>query len=392
MRANRLGWMSLLAWVFFGGLALAQSESLAPLLKALRDVQPEGKGNRAATTAWAELISRAQSDQLPVILAAMDDAGPLASNWLRAAVDAIAERDLRKHGKLPNAELEKFLAQKQHSQRARRLAFEWIARNDPSAEDRLIPTMLDDPSLELRRDAVARVLSAADKALVDKQLDLALSTYRTALDSARDLDQVKTVTEALKQLGHPVDLSRHYGFLADWKLVGPFDNHGGKGFDVAYPPEGAIDLAAAYPVQSGTVRWISHHTDSEVGSVDLNKAIGKHMGVVAYAMAEFQSDQARPADLRVGSECAVKFWLNGKPIFSVESYHANGTIDQYIGRGELKAGRNVILVKVCQNEQTEEWAQDWRFQLRVCDATGQAILSTDRPASRAAEDQTAVNQ
>src|SRR5260221_8052926 len=135
--------------------------------------------------------------------------------------------------------------------------------------------MLDDPSLELRRDAVARVLTAADKALADKQLDLALSTYRTALDSARDLDQVKTVTEALKQLGHPVDLSRHYGFLADWKLVGPFDNHGGKGFYVAYPPEGAIDFAAAYPGQSGTRRLDSHHTASAVGSVRLNNADGQ---------------------------------------------------------------------------------------------------------------------
>jgi hypothetical protein len=38
----------------------------------------------------------------------------------------------------------------------------------------------------------------------------------------------------------------------------------------------------------------------------------------------------------------------------------------------------VILVKCLQNEQTEDWAQNWDFQLRVCDATGTAVLSMDR--------------
>ena len=36
----------------------------------------------------------------------------------------------------------------------------------------------------------------------------------------------------------------------------------------------------------------------------------------------------------------------------------------------LKKGENVIVLKVCQNNQKEEWAQDWQFQVRVCDDTG----------------------
>ena len=28
-----------------------------------------------------------------------------------------------------------------------------------------------------------------------------------------------------------------------------------------------------------------------------------------------------------------------------------------------------------QNEQTEQWTVEWEFQLRVCDATGTAIVS-----------------
>ena len=66
--------------------------------------------------------------------------------------------------------------------------------------------MLDDPSLELRRDAVARLLTAAEKSTSDGKKDEGLATYRKALVSARDLDQLKIITEALQKLGQSVDL------------------------------------------------------------------------------------------------------------------------------------------------------------------------------------------
>mgnify|MGYP001001388952 CR=1 FL=1 len=124
--------------------------------------------------------------------------------------------------------------------------------------------------------------------------------------------------------------------------------------------------------------WKAHHTDNEYGEVDLNKALGKHMGVVGYAMAVFESDREQPVELRVGSENANKVWLNGKQLCEAEAYHANSAIDQYVGHGTLKKGKNVILGKVCQDEQTVDWAQNWVFQLRVCDCTGKAVLAEDR--------------
>jgi hypothetical protein len=45
---------------------------------------------------------------------------------------------------------------------------------------------------------------------------------------------------------------------------------------------------------------------------------------------------------------------------------------------KLNKGKNTLLVKACQNEQTQDWTVQWEFQLRVCDATGTAILATDR--------------
>jgi len=39
-------------------------------------------------------------------------------------------------------------------------------------------------------------------------------------------------------------------------------------------------------------------------------------------------------------------------------------------------GSNTILVKVCQNEQTEQWTNEWEFQLRVTDSLGTPLVST----------------
>jgi len=384
---HRIGLLAV-ACVGLIGPAEGQSEGLAPSLEVLRQVDREGKGNRAATQAWAEITARASAEQLPTILAAMDGAGPLAANWLRAAVDAVAERQMQQKHPLPLAKLEAFLNQKQHDQRARRLAYEWIARADSTAPDRLIPRMLDDPSLELRRDAVARLLTAAEKSTSDGKNDEAQATYRKALVSARDLDQLKIITDALQKAGQNVDLAHHFGFVQDWHLIGPFDNRQGKGFDVAYPPESGVDFTATHPAQNGNVGWSAHHTDDEYGQVDLNKGIGKHMGAVAYAAVEFNAPRTQAIELRMGSECAIKIWLNGKLLASSENYHANGTMDQYVGAGELKQGRNMILLKICQNEQTEEWAQEWKFQLRVCDPTGGAVLAIDRGAPRVPRDRT----
>jgi hypothetical protein len=172
-----------IAWLAFTGAAAAQSDSLPSLLTTLRSVEREAKGNRAATQAWEQLTAKANGYQLPTILAAIDDSGPLAANWLRGAVDTIAQRELERTGALPVDGLEQFLAQKQHDPRARRLAFEWIVRVEPKARDRLVPGFLDDPSLELRRDAVAQLISAAETAETAKKNDDAVATSLTIMAS-----------------------------------------------------------------------------------------------------------------------------------------------------------------------------------------------------------------
>src|SRR5207302_461522 len=102
------------------------------------------------------------------ILAGIRGATPGAANWLRTAVDAIAEQTMASGKPLPAARLESFVRDTHQDGAARRLAYEWLVRADAAASERLLPGMLNDPGSELRRAAVARVLEEAQTRLDKK--------------------------------------------------------------------------------------------------------------------------------------------------------------------------------------------------------------------------------
>ena len=138
----------------------ASSAKFSDAVQTIRAVGPEGQGNAQATAAWKQLAA-ADASALPALLAAMDGANELALNWLRAAVDSVASRELGASRKLPVAALEKFVRDTKHHPRARRLAYELIARADTAKAASLIAGLQDDPSTELRRDAIQLPYAAA---------------------------------------------------------------------------------------------------------------------------------------------------------------------------------------------------------------------------------------
>jgi hypothetical protein len=362
--------------------SLAAGAEAPSLIGQIKAVGPEGTGNAEAARAWRDLVGLGP-EVLPDILAAFDERDPRSANWLRAAVDAIAERALAKGQPLPKTKLEAFVRSTSHNGSARRLAYEWLARVDTTAPERLLPGMLNDPAVELRRDAVARIMAAAQVRVSKGDKAGARTALQELFPVARDRDQVDQIAKDLKGLGVSVDLTAHYGFITRWMLIGPFDNTAGVGFGKVYPPETRVDLAAECAgKKDAKLHWIEFTTADTYGTVDLNKAIAKHMGAVGYGFAAVQSPAERRVELRATSNNAVKIFLNGKQVFFREEYHHGTRMDQHVGVGTLKPGRNEILIKVCQNEQKEDWAQTWGFQLRVCDALGGAVPMTvlaDKP-------------
>lgn len=358
-------------------LVLSASSSAADtdsLLKTIKAVGREAQGNRAANQAVSEL-SQQDVSTLPAVLMGFRDANPLAANYLRGAAETIADRALKANKKLPTESLERLIRDVEQDPRGRRLAFELLTRVDPTLPDRVIPDMLLDPSPEFRRDAVARLIASAEKSLANIEDDAAKATFKKALTGATDDDQVKAIAKQLKTLKEEVDLKQHFGFLTGWRFVGPFDNVGLKGFDTAYPPEEKLDFAAKYEGQKGEVAWDKTETDHEYGIVNVAKQIAPYKGAVMYLTTEFHSPTARSVEFRLGTPNAWKIWVNGKQLFGRDEYHRGMALDQYRVRGEVKAGANTILLKLCQNEQTEDWAQRYEFQLRVADLSGIGLAS-----------------
>jgi hypothetical protein len=372
-RTTICGLVATLGLFLASPLAFAQeSESLLARIKA---VGKEGAGNIDAAAAWKELVRQGPS-VLPAVFHALEDADPTAANWMRAAVEQIRDDALTAKGTLPVPWLQAYIADTKHAGHARRLAYELLVRVDPKSPERLLPGMLDDPSAELRRDAVAVLLKDAE-AKVAKRNAGAVDACKKVLRHARDRDQVDLAAKHLKELGVDIDLTVHYGFVTQWLVAGPFDNHAGAGFQKVYPPETGVDPNAVYAGKDQKeIRWQKYATTTRLGLVDFNKTYGEKKGVVGYAYAVVSSPVARPIELRAGSNNAVQIYLNGKQVFFREEYHHGMAMDQHIAKGMLAAGKNEILVKVCQNEQTDDWARQWSFQLRICDALGAAVPVT----------------
>jgi hypothetical protein len=359
--------------------AMASEEAaLDADLTALLAVEREGRGNESAIDAWRRVAAR-DAYSIPSILAAIDKANPIAANYLRSAVDAIAGRSLNDNAPLPTRDLESFFQTTDHAPRARRLAFELLAAADPGYKDRWIPKLLLDPSPELRREAVSHWQKEAESAFSAGKKEDAAPLFEKALSGAVEIDQVESLANRLKELGNPVDMANHFGLVQNWKIIGPFDNGAEKGFDVPYPPEEKVDFSATYPGKGGTVSWKDYTSVDALGKIDLNQAIEKTKGVIAYAATTFTLDQPRRVQFRLSTPNGWKLWVNDVMVFGRDEYHSGTVFDQYAYAVDLKAGDNRILVKCCQNEQTESWATDWFFQIRVCDSTGTAILALNRP-------------
>ena len=147
-----------------------------------------------------------------------------------------------------------------------------------------------------------------------------------------------------------------------WSVLGPFDNAAGIGYNTAYIQENAtqIDKTAKYEGVDGQVRWKKFTDDAYNGFIDFGKNVN---WCVSYAWATVNCPDERAVQFRFDSDDQSKIWLNSKEVFA--NKHAQAAIvDRYTIPVTLKAGKNSILVKVCNEE------VGWGFYLRITDADG----------------------
>jgi hypothetical protein len=358
---------------------LAAGDQVERHLTAIRCVGPEGAGSAGARAARDALAS-SDADTLPRVLAAMDSASPVAANWLRSAFESIVDRELS-GGKalLPLGALAEFVRDPSHAGRARRLALAVCQRVDPTFQDREIPRLLADP--EFRDDAVEMALAAGQRALEGGDSEAARAELRAAFEHARDSAQVLRASSKLAGLGENVDIAAHLGLVNDWWLLGPFEAPGTSGFKRSFPPEQGVeigvDLGTKYTLGDGqAIAWKRHRATDTLGLVNLAQAVAPAQEAVAYAYAQLDSPRDQAGQLRCGADDNCTVWLNGQKVFAREQW-LNGTrFDRFVTPIRLSAGRNRVLVKVCQGPQHKDpqVANNWSLQLRFCDESGRGLV------------------
>ena len=340
-------------------------------ITTLQKTEGNNTGIQQATAAVKALQS-AQSNSLFRVLEGMKNATPIGKNYLSGAAGTLYQRDSASL----RTQLESFLNDQKQDGEARYMVFQWLTDNQAALREQMLDAMREDSSLELRFDAIAQAIDRLEKSAEPKAL-------KSLLNSARHPDQIEAISKKLKKAGEPVDQAQVFGFLMNWQLIGPFDNRGQKNFSTVFDVEkdllaNAVGPTKKYPGKSGEVAWQEYVSDDDAGIVDLAKPYNNEKGAIAYARAIFKAKQASEVEFRLGCINANKLWVNGQNVLMNEVYHAGMSIDQYIGRAKLYPGDNVVVLKICQNEQTESWAQRWQFQLRVSDETGKAILAQNR--------------
>ena len=154
------------------------------------------------------------------------------------------------------------------------------------------------------------------------------------------------------------------GMIAEnaWLTLGLFDNTGGVGFNTEYILEDTtqIDLTGQYEGVNEQISWKKLSDDTFNGFIDFGSDTNWS---VSYAWVTVASPNERKVHFRFDSDDQGKIWLNGEEIFA-NTQDKSISLDRDIIPVTLKAGKNTILVKVCNEEKT------CGFYLRVTDTDG----------------------
>lgn len=360
-----------------GGLS-AQVEATEKLRHDISLVRAQGIGSDQGRAAWQRL-AQAGPRAIPLLLEGMDAPGIVPANWLFTAL----ERILAEEKAARSLDLDRILEFAQDSRRqgrARRVALEIVEKYRPGTTRKLLPGWTDDP--EFRADAIDHVLELADKAKAAGNRAEALRKFRLAFDSSRDIEQAREAAVGLLDLGTEVGIARHLGFLTDWHLLGPFDGMGQKGYHLAYPPEKTLDLMATYEARGKKLSWKPYAVKEpsprvkakHVALVNLreSRALGDADDAVAFAYAEIHLDRPRKVEFRGAADDNFTVWVNGRRVFGFEEYRNGIRFDRHRFPAELQAGRNTVLVKICQTPAPNP-EPNWEFILRVVDEDGRGL-------------------
>ncbi len=247
-------------------------------------------------------------------------------------------------------------------------AKEHIRKTESRIEDSLSDNSDFSKHIYIRLAEYNREYGQLEKAenYIQKFESILENNYSDSLQS--ELNANFALAEYYRQFGLSDKAEKHIqktGLLTEdvWKVLGPFDNTDGIGYDTAYIPENIteIDLTAKYDGRNGKVSWKQFIDEEFDGYIHLGEDnVEWH---VSYAFTTVYSPDERKVEIRFDSDDQGKVWLNGKEAFShTKAFMA--IVDTYTIPVTLKQGKNSILTKVCNEE------GGWAFFMRITDSDG----------------------
>jgi transglutaminase-like putative cysteine protease len=193
---------------------------------------------------------------------------------------------------------------------------------------------------------------------------------QASLGPARKVMIESLLAQARLRLGDPTAVAQRFqelGYVTNFRVIGPFDNEGKRGFDLETPVEQkrleAPDLQANYPGRERPVGWRELPDVVRSGFVPFGALMRPFENVCGLAETFVQSEHARPLTLWVGAGGAVKVYWNGQQVLRDAAYRGPSP-DRSVVMVAARAGLNRLLVKACTTNSA------WGFQLRIGDAQG----------------------
>ena len=218
-----------------------------------------------------------------------------------------------------------------------------------------------------------------NRAAVDGH-EAAAAMYRSLIDRCRGREQFAPerilrlfLSDLHDRCGDPARAAaeRRATGVADerlWRVLGSFENK--NGFARRYAPEKRIGLDNKVRTRSGMRAWIPLEDGINDGFIDLKSALGDPYWAVGYGQIALYSPDRREVQIRTGSNEAVKIWVNGAEVWRHNEWR-EAVFDADVASAVLSAGRNEILVKVCNR------LGNWGFYLRVTDDQGRGMTDLE---------------
>ncbi len=215
----------------------------------------------------------------------------------------------------------------------------------------------------LRPHALRAYVAVAGAVAAAGEKQRAIAMLQEAIAAGPPRDVLQAAVDSLRKLGVQIDPAQASGYVTLWWALGPI---AGTDLNKPYPPERGVDVAAAVDVEGKQLRWVKHRESDAQGIVNLGALFKPYSKQTAYLYAEITVDRAQDVVLRIGTDDAVKCWLNGRLVHTYASPRPL-QVDQDKVPVRLRAGKNTILLKV------NNFGGEWQACLRITDSQGKPV-------------------